>query len=519
MNKCWFAAGISAMLLCGVARGQSGFKPAEPADMSITVDPGTAAMPGGAGVKYAAANLTFDPPEFRSAEVKAKAPRDYADWFAPWEPWPGPGLPIILKPGTDETGVLILGGLFHSVVTDSVVVASADGSKTFKMGEDCKYLSDWGQLANLGGRLGEPNVAELKVTYKYALQRLDLVQVDASGKVSVKKGASVIVCPALPEADKGSVALAGVYIAPWKVADNPNFAAASRGEGILPSRTAGVPPAIAPSASSVSSSAPFHTEKETANRGQDALATPDYAITKFEILPIHPAAPVAPIHKEAVVKALAKLQAGTAVKVAIMGASIEAGAEACAWWDEKIKFTDKDLAWRGRFVVGLRKRFLKATVTPIEAYEGGTQTKFGLQVLEKTVLPAKPDLVLIGFGGNDVSGPIGKGPNNPPEQFKKDMLAMVQKAKAGGAEVVLVVTMQTSPWLKNGQTQRWPAYRQVMLEIGDEEKVGVADVYTEWMNLATRGIPPYSQLHNWINHPGAFGHGVYAETVLRFFDP
>ena len=84
-------------------------------------------------------------------------------------------------------------------------------------------------------------------------------------------------------------------------------------------------------------------------------------------------------------------------------------------------------------IAGLRKMFPKASVTPLEAYEGGTETKFGLQVLDKTVLPAKPDLVLIGFGGNDVSGPIGKPPNNPPAQFKKDMLAMVKKAKAAGA--------------------------------------------------------------------------------------
>jgi lysophospholipase L1-like esterase len=471
-----------------------------PADLSITVAPGEAVLPGGTTVKFAEAKLAFDPPEIRSAELKAKAPRDYADWFAPWEPWPGKGndgvvAALSLKPDADPSGVPILGGLFRSVVKDSVAVTSADGSKTFKMGEDYKYLSDWGQFANLGGRLGVVNVAEIKVAYKYALQRLDLVQVDAAGKVSVKKGLSAIVCPALPEADKGSAALAGIYIAPWRAADNPNFAAPGEAKGAGESKADG-----------------------EAKPADGVKSAGEYAITKFEVFPIHPAPPVAPIHKEAAARTLAKLQAGGEAKIAIMGASIELGAEACHWWDEKIKFTDADLAWRGRVIVTLRKRFPKATVTPIEAYEGGTQTKFGLQVLEKTVLPAKPDLVLIGFGGNDMGGAIGGKANNPPDQFKKDMLAMVQKAKAGGAEVVLVVTMQTNPWLRNGQTQRWPEYRKVMLEIGDEEKVGVADVYTEWMNLATRGIPPQSQLHNWINHPGALGHGVYADVVLRFFE-
>jgi len=85
-------------------------------------------------------------------------------------------------------------------------------------------------------------------------------------------------------------------------------------------------------------------------------------------------------------------------------------------------------------------------------------------------------------------------------------------------EVILVVTMQQNPWMKTDVARRWLDYRKALLELGEEEKVGVADVYTEWMNLATRGIPPFSQLHNWINHPGAFGHGVYAEVVLRFFE-
>jgi lysophospholipase L1-like esterase len=479
--------------LCMRASAQSPavpISPSSPPDLTVTVGPGEISLGDGKTAKVpAAVKLTFDPPEVRSAELKAKAPRDYADWYTPWEPWPGKGkdgvaAAIMLKPASDENGVLILGGLFRSIRQESVVVTSADGANKFQMGGDYKYLADWAQIANWDGRLGEANIAELKITYQYALQRLDLVQVDAAGKVSVKKGRSSIVCPALPEADAGAAPVAGVYIAPWTLAENPNL---SR-----------------PGAA-------------TAPAGTGAKAAGDYVITKFEICPIRPAAPVAPVHPEAVAGTLQKLKDGQAVTVAIMGASIELGAEACAWWDDKIKFTDQDLAWRGRLIVGLRKRFPKATIKPVEAYQGGTQTKFGLDVLEKTVLPAKPDVVLIGFGGNDVAGPIGRPPNNPPEQFKKDMQAMVRKAKAGGAEVVLVVTMQQNPWQKTDVDGRWPAYRKALLEIGDEEKVGVADVYTEWLNLATRGIPPVSQLHNWVNHPGAFGHGVYAETVLRFF--
>jgi lysophospholipase L1-like esterase len=436
--------------------------------MTVSVGPGELAASNGAQLSVAATKLSFDPPEVRAMNLTAKATRDYADWFDPWEPWPRKGKDgllntIDLKADHDEDGVLILGGFFRMVHPESVKVSSADGTKTFRMGEDFKYNEDWGQIANLGGRLGKQDVDELKVSCQYATQRIDLIQVDVSGKASVKKGQARMVCPMIPAPDTGATAVAGVYVAPWK---------------------------------------------------RDGK----FVISAEDIYPIRPAVPVAPIHREAVAKTLQKLQAGQEVRIAIMGASIELGAEACAWWDDKVKFTDRDLAYRGRVVVGLRKRFPKATVTPIEAYEGGTQTKFGLQVLEEKVIPGKADLVLIGFGGNDVSGPIGKGPNNPPDQFKKDILAMVQQAKAAGMEVMLVVTMQQNPWAKDQVAQRWPKYREALLEIGAEEKVAVADVYTEWMNLAARGIPPFSQLHNWINHPGPFGHGVYADVVLRFFD-
>jgi len=40
-----------------------------------------------------------------------------------------------------------------------------------------------------------------------------------------------------------------------------------------------------------------------------------------------------------------------------------------------------------------------------------------------------------------------------------------------------------------------------------------------WTDLARRGVPPFSQLHNCSNHPGIFGMTVYADTILRFFEP
>lgn len=449
-------------------------KPADPAEMAVVVQAGQADLSGGKTVAVKETRLAFDPPETRDYTLETKAPENHAGYFDSWQPWPGKGkegqpLAVSLKPNQDEEGTLILGGLYRQLV--SCTVTSADGSKTFAAGQDYLVNPDWGQIANQDNRLGQPNKAALKIRYTVALQRLDLVQVAADGTVSVKKGKSVLVCPALSEPDAGCVALAGIYIAPWTAKRNPNF------EGGL------------------------------------SGAKGDYAISAHEILPIRPAPPVAPINKAAVAGTLAKLREGKEVRIAFMGDSMSLGAEAGAWWDGL--WTEKNLAFPSRVVVGLRQRFPKATITPIPAFKGGTTTKFGLEVMEKDVVPQKPDLVLIAFGGNDVAGPVGKPPNNPPAAFKEDVRKLVRRARETGAEVMLLVEMQQHPWMD--AAKRWDAYRAAQLELSKEENVALADIYTEWMNQATRGTPPFSQLHNWINHPGKDGHKLFAEVILRFF--
>ena len=417
--------------------------PRQPADLSVAV---------------AGTRLTFDPPETRLVEFTAKAPRNYGTYFEKWDPWPGNGADgkpnvIGLTPRRDEDGVLILGGLYRSFIADSVEVTSADGTTKFTRGTDYAYNADWGQIANLNGKLGKEFEADLKVKAQYILQRLDLVQADKAGKLNVKKGQSRMVCPALPEPDAGCRGVAAVYVTG----------------------------------------------------------------TGCEVLPIDPKPPVAPVNPQAVARTLAKLRAGKSVTIAFMGDSITLGAEAGSWWDEQLKFTVKDLTYRGRVIYSLRQRFPQATITPVEASQGATGIQYGLEQFPTKVLPAKPDLIFIAFGANDASGTVGDEPKTPPARFQQDLLALTQQAKVAGSEVVLLTTMELNPCLKNGVTKRWPAYQQAIVDVAQAEHVGLADVHTEWLNLAARGIPPVSQLHNGINHPGPFGHGVYADVLLRFF--
>jgi lysophospholipase L1-like esterase len=484
MTRTSLAVLIVLALSAGCTAAAPTVAPTASPGLQVNVGPGQVADSSGSAINITGGRLTFDPPEVVKKSVEMVVPGNYVASWDVWQPWPtkwrDKRLAGAMKPGHDEEKTPILGGLYRQIAPESIKVTRLDGTKVFKVGEDYRLNADWALIGNIDGRLGTPGTMKnrkpvgdkLKVHYQLALQRLDLVQADATGKLSVKKGVSRIVCPQLPEPDAGAVAIAGVYIAPWQAGRHPDFAD-------------GVPGA----------------------KG-------DYVITAREINAIRPAAPVAPVNPKAVAKTLAKLRSGRETRIAFMGASITLGAEAPAWWANL--WTEKNLAYPSRVIVALRKRFPRATVTPIDSFKGGTTTKFGLEKMDKDVVPKKPDLVLLAFGGNDVAGPIGKGPRNPPKQYKEDMRTLIRRAKEAGAEVMIVGIMQQFPW--GEPARRWPAYRKVQLELGEEENIAVADVYTEWMNQATRGVPPFTQLHNWVNHPGKEGHGLFADVILRFFE-
>ena len=103
------------------------------------------------------------------------------------------------------------------------------------------------------------------------------------------------------------------------------------------------------------------------------------------------------------------------------------------------------------------------------------------------------------------------------QDFDRLFNKLIERAKTIGAEVIIHTSMETNPFDANGDAQRWPAYREAMLMAAMKHQIGVADTGTAWQNQRLCGIPPFSQLHNWINHPGSKGHALFAETILQFF--
>lgn len=101
--------------------------------------------------------------------------------------------------------------LSHALVPQSLKVSSADGATIYREGQD--YLVDplWGCIWRAPGS-AIPAGASLLVDYEVYLQRIDIVQASEDGGVSVKRGASVAVCPEIPKPDKGAVQLAAVFV-------------------------------------------------------------------------------------------------------------------------------------------------------------------------------------------------------------------------------------------------------------------------------------------------------------------
>jgi hypothetical protein len=106
----------------------------------------------------------------------------------------------------------------------------------------------------------------------------------------------------------------------------------------------------------------------------------------------------------------------------------------------------------------------------------------------------------------------------PREMHKETILRHIQEARERGTEVLLVSTMENKSRLVGDPTVSKKGNRDLMAEIAAETGCPFADLYSEWINQCSRGIPPESRLHNFINHPDVVGHRLWADTILRCFD-
>ncbi|HEX8915579.1 MAG TPA: GDSL-type esterase/lipase family protein, partial [Humisphaera sp.] len=435
-----------------VSLGAPQFTASDAPDMTLRYSGGKVTLPDGRVVNVPAGTLRFDNPDVQSHVYKGYAPQNYdgRPYDKRWQ-----DAAANLMPPIDT---ITLGGPYHMVLADSVVVQSGDGATTYVNGLDYKLNSEWGQVMNANSRLGVWKTGSIQIKYDIVVQRLDLIQLLPDGTVGIKRGKNAPVCPVLPDPDPGAVALAGVHI---------NTIDGARRSG--------------------------------------------FSVKQRDVYPVAPLPRVAPINPGTIPNTIAKLKAKKDVNIAFFGDSITAGAEASGW------FHDRSRTYTSLLTAGIKAAYPGATITETMAHQSGVSATAGGPTWQKYVMDPHNagktvDLAIIAMGMND----FGKPSLTP---YKDALRGYIAQAKAAGIEVLLVTPIQSNPYYDAVNTVWVPRAQiaQAMREVAAETGVACADAYTEWVNQGSRGVAPVSQLHNWFNHPGNAVMKVIASAIMGHF--
>jgi acyl-CoA thioesterase-1 len=218
------------------------------------------------------------------------------------------------------------------LVPDSVRVRSATGDIFYEADKDFYLDSHWGGMSRIdGGAIAKGQ--EVLIDYAVYQRRIDLVQIDATGKARVKPGKPVDACPEAPKPDKDCVPLATVYISP---------------------RTSVV-------TSEVINSFP-----------RDETKWKDFVKTSGG---------------EHIRKTIAKLKAGKDVTVVCWGDSVTQGAGP----------SSPDKCYVGLLRSRLTAAYPRARINVVNAGIGASNTDSRRDGYEKEVLSFKPDLITVEF--------------------------------------------------------------------------------------------------------------------------
>jgi acyl-CoA thioesterase I len=142
---------------------------------------------------------------------------------------------------------------------------------------------------------------------------------------------------------------------------------------------------------------------------------------------------------------------------------------------------------------------------------GGWTSANGLQqAKEQKIGKAKPDLVIIAFGMNDVFAR-----NAAAYQANIRSIIDTVRADAPDAEFILVASMLgNAEW--GMPMEQFPLYRDALKKLCGPGIV-LADMTSIWETLL-KHKSFYDMTGNGVNHPNDFGHMVYSQTLLALLN-
>jgi lysophospholipase L1-like esterase len=205
---------------------------------------------------------------------------------------------------------------------------------------------------------------------------------------------------------------------------------------------------------------------------------------------------------ESLPKTMAKLRNKEPISLMLCGDSISAGGNASG-----VVHAPPGCPAFGQLVALALEHHFGSKVTFTNHAVGGWTSTNGLQqAKEQRIGKAKPDLVIIAFGMNDVFA-------RNATAYQANIRAIIEtiRTDAPDAEFILVASMLgNAEW--GMPMEQFPLYRDALKKLCGPGIV-LADMTSMWDALLKRKSF-YDLTGNGVNHPNDFGHMVYAQSLL-----
>jgi len=163
-------------------------------------------------------------------------------------------------------------------------------------------------------------------------------------------------------------------------------------------------------------------------------------------------------------------------------------------------------------------------VNVINAGIGGTTAKASLARLERDVIAHHPDLAVVCFGLNDVTGPI--------EDYESAMDEIFRRLKEAGIPAALLTPNMLNTYVDEDHVRedllryarltcecqvsgRMDRFMDAARACAQRHGAHICDCYAMWKARAAAGEDTTRLLVNYLNHPTREMHQLFADEIYR----
>lgn len=193
-----------------------------------------------------------------------------------------------------------------------------------------------------------------------------------------------------------------------------------------------------------------------------------------------------------------RLEAGQPVRIVCFGDSVTG----------VYYHTGNHRAWCDLVGLGLRRVFPAAQLEMINAGISGHTTADSLARMDRDVISKHPDLVLVMLGLNDVAKAAA-------ETYRANLRTIVERARAAGAEVVLMTPNCVSAGDALRPVVKVADYAAIVREAAQQMNVPLCDTYRAFQAVQSTDSRAWLRIMSDTIHPNFRGHELFAEEVVH----